>query len=359
MTKNYYHILGIAPNASGPEIKAAYKRLALKYHPDRNPLNDRAEEQFKLVNEAYQTLSDPRRKTSYDLKRQYEKNYGQTQAYSNPRYHYTRQPAGFQERHYRQRPKKHSHFSKKDRLITLGIIALVVVLLATIKLTWDSFAGQRAYQQGIQAEAQKHWAEAEVAFTTVLEYDADQADVRLKRARMRLQKLQDAQGAVADYSVLLDRGSNPNPQLWQERANAFLQLKKYPQALHDLDRSVKLGAENTSVYFDRGVARLHLEEDLPLAVKDLSLFLEKPSQDRKLADAWLYRGFAYFKLDKLNLAKKDVAKAIELDSLNARAHYLQAQVLKAQKNVSGAYQSFKKAADLGFSEAAMEADRLQ
>lgn len=63
---NYYEILGIDVNATSPQIKAAYKRLAMEYHPDRNPGNIEAEEIFKQVNEAYHTLSDPLKKSRYD-----------------------------------------------------------------------------------------------------------------------------------------------------------------------------------------------------------------------------------------------------------------------------------------------------
>jgi tetratricopeptide (TPR) repeat protein len=63
---NYYEILGIHINAGPVEIRAAYKRLAMEYHPDRNPGNTQAEEVFKLVNEAYHTLSDPLKKSRHD-----------------------------------------------------------------------------------------------------------------------------------------------------------------------------------------------------------------------------------------------------------------------------------------------------
>jgi len=64
---NYYEILGIEKSSSKDEIKKAYKKLALKYHPDRNLTNKDAEEQFKKISEAYSTLSDDSKKRVYDL----------------------------------------------------------------------------------------------------------------------------------------------------------------------------------------------------------------------------------------------------------------------------------------------------
>ncbi|BAW79753.1 molecular chaperone DnaJ [Candidatus Nitrosoglobus terrae] len=64
--RDYYEILGVARNASGSEIKKAYRQLAMKYHPDRNPDNKSAEEKFKDVQEAYDVLSDAKKRTAYD-----------------------------------------------------------------------------------------------------------------------------------------------------------------------------------------------------------------------------------------------------------------------------------------------------
>ncbi len=64
--KDYYNILGVSPDASQEEIKRAYRRLVLKFHPDRNPGNREAEEKFKEINEAYEVLSDPEKRARYD-----------------------------------------------------------------------------------------------------------------------------------------------------------------------------------------------------------------------------------------------------------------------------------------------------
>lgn len=65
-SKDYYEVLGLKKGASDAEIKSAFRKLAVKYHPDRNQGNAEAEEKFKEINEAYQVLSDPEKKAKYD-----------------------------------------------------------------------------------------------------------------------------------------------------------------------------------------------------------------------------------------------------------------------------------------------------
>jgi molecular chaperone DnaJ len=64
--RDYYEVLGVAKNASDEDIKKAYRKLAMKYHPDRNPDSQSAEEKFKEAKEAYEMLSDSQRRDAYD-----------------------------------------------------------------------------------------------------------------------------------------------------------------------------------------------------------------------------------------------------------------------------------------------------
>ncbi|HLP18925.1 MAG TPA: DnaJ domain-containing protein, partial [Chitinophagales bacterium] len=64
--RDYYEILGVTKTASAEEIKKAYRKVALQFHPDRNQGDKKAEEKFKEAAEAYEILSDPQKKGKYD-----------------------------------------------------------------------------------------------------------------------------------------------------------------------------------------------------------------------------------------------------------------------------------------------------
>ena len=64
--KDYYEVLGLSRQASNEELKKSFKKLAMKYHPDRNPDNPKAEDSFKEAKEAYEVLSDSNKRSAYD-----------------------------------------------------------------------------------------------------------------------------------------------------------------------------------------------------------------------------------------------------------------------------------------------------
>lgn len=87
---NYYEVLGLQKTATNDEIKKAYRSLAFKYHPDRNPGNKEAEDKFKEITCAYDVLSDPTKRRNYDLTGQ-----EQTYSYNNSRYSYQGSTTGY------------------------------------------------------------------------------------------------------------------------------------------------------------------------------------------------------------------------------------------------------------------------
>ena len=65
-SRNYYEVLGVSQSASQQEVKGAYRKLAVRYHPDRNPGDQDAEARFKEAAEAYSVLSDPEKRARFD-----------------------------------------------------------------------------------------------------------------------------------------------------------------------------------------------------------------------------------------------------------------------------------------------------
>ncbi|MBI4583387.1 MAG: molecular chaperone DnaJ [Planctomycetes bacterium] len=82
--RDYYETLGVAKGASDSDIKKAYRKLALKHHPDKNPGDPEAEKQFKAVSEAYEVLADPERRKLYD---QYGHDGLKARGYTGPSFH--------------------------------------------------------------------------------------------------------------------------------------------------------------------------------------------------------------------------------------------------------------------------------
>jgi curved DNA-binding protein CbpA len=352
LSKNYYHILGVPSNASAAQIKAAYKRMALKFHPDKNPHSSQAEERFKQVNEAYQVLSNPRRRALFDLQQQQAQQQRQADAYTNPRYHHTRRPAGFQERHYRQRPQQAAGFTRRDRQIIIGVVLLIgvlVLLVLGLWLGWNQLSAGRALEQAQVAEQEKKWQQAHTAYSQALDFKPSLQEARIKRATLRLVYLNNPAGAVEDYTVLLKETQNAPAHWYAARGKGFLKAKRYQEALNDLNKAIALDSTQPETYLNRGQVYLRLEDNWSAAEADITRYLqEAPGPPAQVTEALLYRAYALFRKQELSKAWQDTEQALRQNPANPKAFYLQAKIRQAQGDKKQGCALLAKAANLGF-----------
>ncbi len=130
--KNYYILLGVNSNASFEAIRTAYRNLAKKYHPDKNPGSKVAEEHFKEIQQAYATLSNPEKRKNYDLKNLYgtvntkQKQYTPYTGYANQN---AQQQAQQKRQGYSKRKTQTSKYNKTESNQILVSIGIAFILL--------------------------------------------------------------------------------------------------------------------------------------------------------------------------------------------------------------------------------------
>lgn len=123
---NYYQLLGVDQKADQKAIKNAYKKLAFQYHPDKNPGSQYAENRFKEINNAYQTLSDPEKRALYDLKINYV-SFQKSFTYEQPGKRY----GNYQAKNYHYQKGYSKYIKERNRIANwwaVGILAVISVI---------------------------------------------------------------------------------------------------------------------------------------------------------------------------------------------------------------------------------------
>ena len=140
---NYYELLGVDQKADQKAIKNAYKKLAFQYHPDKNPGSPHAENMFKEINNAYQTLSDPEKRALYDLKISYTA-YQKTFTYERPVYSHQ----NYRKKKYDYQRGYDKYIKERNRVANWWAVAI----LAAISIVYFIMAGVKDYLAKVKEE---------------------------------------------------------------------------------------------------------------------------------------------------------------------------------------------------------------
>ena len=222
--KDYYSILQISSEADAEEIKASFRRLARRYHPDLNPNNPDTAERFKQISEAYDVLSDATKRRRYDRDRRLGEVQSKTRTTTKT---------------YTAKRKRESNPGNQDAR--------------------DFFLRGMAQSKG------KQYQKAVNAYSKAIELDPTFIDAYLKRCEMRY-KLGDNQGVLDDcYRVIQIDRSIPKAYYYQGRARFSLGYVK--AAVDSYSEAIRQEENYAQAYYYRGIAHQDLQDKI-LAVED-------------------------------------------------------------------------------------------
>ncbi|MBC8110765.1 MAG: DnaJ domain-containing protein [Verrucomicrobia bacterium] len=233
---NLYEILGVDKKADKPTIKAAYKKMALLYHPDRNPDNPAAEERFKLISEAYHILSDEEKKLIYDLQ---FKQVRQVPAYQvDSQIKFQRRNIEF----YRERHQNRARYVTREDpdlnrrfiiaiLITLGGLGLLVVIAHYSDKYFNRRKAEELYSQAKKHITTKEFDQALIDLNKAIYKNKNFGAAYYERGQIQLTVKNDYDYAESDFEMATLLIEKPEPIVWLKLGFARYKQEKYADAI--------------------------------------------------------------------------------------------------------------------------------
>ncbi|MDW8297169.1 MAG: DnaJ domain-containing protein [Raineya sp.] len=276
----YYQILGVSPQATLAEIKDAYKKLAFRYHPDQNPNDPQAEEMFKKINEAYQTLSDTQKRYFYDVKLGYTQEINYDYYYQE---HLKKEEAERKVReeilrnffrNYQEAQKKEQEeireFNRKANVqIAFGFLFILLIIII----------GSIYRNQQVEALIQ----EAEASLKTYNLQKADSIIYRIRKKKGYEQeylllyvKLLYRKQDFREVSFVLNEShllSKPAFQFYWVISQYKRERISAQQTLKSLQEIEQKGFREGELYFEKALLKFELLADMQSICQDLSLAL--------------------------------------------------------------------------------------
>ncbi len=355
---NYYEILGITRTANAAEVKAAFKRLAIQYHPDKNPNNKIAEEKFKLVNEAYQVLQDDYKRALYDQRLLYKEEVRSYNTAPQPaRSNYP--PSARKTYHYKRRtPSGNFANLPKVHLLALGSFLIVVILFALCYRLIGVYQSKNEYQAALlfykNGEYEQSFTKAHEA---VLQDDKNMSAYYL-RGLLLLNHLNNPQQAVYCFSRCLTYGRHIMEKdsenlgtladFYLQRGICFYKTGSYTNAIDDFQHTLQLRTEDETAWLYLGHTYLYKRNDFAPAYTYYTKILAKNPTNY---DALLGKSIVLFHHQHFKKAAKGFEQILQHNPDSPQARYYMGRYFLVQKDSTKGCEYLQIAKELGVEEA--------
>lgn len=340
---DYYQLLGVSRSASTADIKAAYRRLALHFHPDKNAGDKEAEEQFKKILEAYQVLSDPSKKFLYD-----NKNIFTMPPAAQPYTPRSRDPY-FQKNRQRAASREEPHtFSRRTILMGWAFGGLLLLLVTIIPVSLQMYASVHNYNEGKRLYENGKYFEA----LQKLEWSYRLFGIRnLETAKLTSQllteDLQYYKQALPHISRGLELAEDSVERAWfyLKKGICHKNINEYDEALQSFHFALEAKPGWDSAYYHLGEVNTFAKRNYEDGVY---FFTQALNVNSLFADCFMGRGYCHYQMKNFEIAVLDFNSFLKYSAVDrGTGFYLRGMALLESKYPDLACQDFMEAWNLG------------
>ncbi|RYD92425.1 MAG: hypothetical protein EOP50_12730, partial [Sphingobacteriales bacterium] len=336
--------------------------------PDKHNGSPEFEARFKQINEAYQVLSDPRKKQLYDFKLQYSNpaptNFGARSPYqAATMYRHANGPkpeGSYQKRTYTPPPQPKQPAEARNRANSnpyqrtwrdYGVVLLVFISLLgfglVVKYTMDHISAISNYETALDQINQKQYRAAHENLQAAVHFKPAFGEAYLKMADLELTVFNAALAAQRNYSAAFHHLENVTPQNYYMRAKSFIQTRRFAEAEADLTMALTMDSTLALASLDRGIIRLEHLGKVRESVQDFGRYIYYGTDTVLIAHAHRLRGIARHLISDFEGGRKDFDQSIKMDPENPVSYALMGDLQLSLQDTAMACTYFTMAYNLG------------
>ncbi|MDW7692276.1 DnaJ domain-containing protein [Flammeovirgaceae bacterium SG7u.111] len=343
--KNYYKVLGVSTNADEKAIKKAYKQLAVKFHPDKNPDNQHAHDKFAEINEAYQVLSDPNKRANYDFL---------TSVDVSALEHAFAATAETPQQKAQPKPKppppvfKQKVPYKPGKFIYAVIAGAVgiMLLIGSFVYFMGKIASEHNYEIAVAAYNAGNYSDANYYLGIALGHNDENSDALFLAGLMAEDHDEAFQKALTYYNEAISFAEKPvDVGFYKKRGFLCLKLERYDDAFSDFEKVLLQIPNDADALNSCGDILLYQKQQFEKAKGTYEKVLSVFPNDFK---ALLGKGIALQKTGEMQAAKELIEQSLEVNPQSpAAVYFLGVNSLEYEQDTSKTCQLWHLADSLG------------